>query len=382
MNASDIKDRAAGAVMGSLIGDALGVGPHWYYDLNQLKSDYGDWIDDYTEPRPDRYHAGLKAGENSQTGQVITFLLESVAAYEKYVQSDFTNRLDALLATLDGTPSGGRYTDAAMRHVWRARKAGLDWSEAGSYVDTAEAALRTPVLAARYHGELGLLLQHTLSNVLLTHRDPFIAGQSVAFALIVAASIQGHPLSDMARVIGAQAQSQGVALELRLRMPWNDSEPVSVPFIDALLQPGWSHAAAHDPSIRIEPPQAACRFFGLACTLGFMLPAVYYFNARFEGDFEMAVLSAINGGGNNMARAGLTGALAGSRTGLSGIPERLIKGLREHERLLGMVHRLVGLSAAEPIEPEVCTKAPEWAEHARLEDEDQPCDDGRSGKLP
>jgi nicotinamidase/pyrazinamidase len=30
-------------------------------------------------------------------------------------------------------------------------------------------------------------------------------------------------------------------------------------------------------------------------------------------------------------------------------------------------------------EPGVCTKAPEWAEHQRLDDEDQPCDDGRSG---
>lgn len=29
----------------------------------------------------------------------------------------------------------------------------------------------------------------------------------------------------------------------------------------------------------------------------------------------------------------------------------------------------------------VCIKAPEWAEHHRLWDEDQPCDDGRSGKV-
>ena len=34
-----IKDRAAGAVIGALIGDALGVGPHWYYDLTQMRRD-------------------------------------------------------------------------------------------------------------------------------------------------------------------------------------------------------------------------------------------------------------------------------------------------------------------------------------------------------
>ena len=34
-------------------------------------------------------------------------------------------------------------------------------------------------------------------------------------------------------------------------------------------------------------------------------------------------------------------------------------------------------------DPEIdaCQKAPEWAEHARFEDTDLPCDDGRSGKI-
>lgn len=32
-------------------------------------------------------------------------------------------------------------------------------------------------------------------------------------------------------------------------------------------------------------------------------------------------------------------------------------------------------------EIDACQKAPEWAEHARFEDIDQPCDDGRSGKI-
>jgi len=33
-------------------------------------------------------------------------------------------------------------------------------------------------------------------------------------------------------------------------------------------------------------------------------------------------------------------------------------------------------------EIDVCQKAPEWAEHARFEDTDLPCDDGRSGNIP
>lgn len=34
------------------------------------------------------------------------------------------------------------------------------------------------------------------------------------------------------------------------------------------------------------------------------------------------------------------------------------------------------------LEVKTCKKAPEWAEHARFSDEDEPCDDGRSGQRP
>ena len=339
MKANTTKERAIGAIMGTFIGDALGVGPHWYYDLDKLKKDYGEWINDYTRPKQGRYHEDLAAGENSQTGQVAGFLLESLAEAGRYDESDFCSRLDGLLRTLDGTPKGGRYTDAAMRDVWHAREAGKKWSQAGSFADTAEAAIRVPVLSARYHNDFKSLLESSRTNVRLTHRDPFIAGRSVGFGLIVAALINGETLKTATGSIVRQAKETGLSLSVSLP-DGVDAEDREVSFHDAVLQPRWSYEAARDDAVRIEPASAVCRLFGLACTLGFMLPAAYYFCARFENDFEKAVLSAINGGGNNMARASLTGALAGAQAGIGGIPERFITGLAEHERLLETAHRV------------------------------------------
>jgi len=338
MKANTPKDRAVGAIMGTLIGDALGVGPHWYYDLAQLKTDYGEWIDDYTSPKAGRYHAGLTAGENSQTGQVAGFLLESLAGLRNYNESDFCLRLDALLATLDGTPEGGRYTDVAMRDVWQARQAGKNWPQVGSFADTAEAAIRLPILAARYHNNFKKLLDHCRSNVRLTHRDPFIAGRSVAFGLIVAALINGDPLETAGDSILKEVKAQGLSLSVPLPESMDGGSEVS--FYDAVLQPGWSYEAARDDAVQINPPWTACRLFGLACPIEFMLPAAYYFCSRFENDFELPVLSAINGGGNNMARAGLTGALAGAQVSIRGIPQRFITGLANQEILLEMAGRV------------------------------------------
>ncbi len=71
----------------------------------------------------------------------------------------------------------------------------------------------------------------------------------------------------------------------------------------------------------------------MPCAIYHQLPAAYYLAARFPQDFESAVLHAVNGGGQNQARAILTGALAGAQTGLSGIPQRFLDGLEEGETL-------------------------------------------------
>ena len=89
-----MQDRGKGALLGAFIGDALGLGPHTgiTYDLDELRKDYGGWIDGYTEPRPDHYHAGLKAGESSQAGYILTLMVRSLVERNGYDQDDFCRR--------------------------------------------------------------------------------------------------------------------------------------------------------------------------------------------------------------------------------------------------------------------------------------------------
>jgi ADP-ribosylglycohydrolase len=90
----------------------------------------------------------------------------------------------------------------------------------------------------------------------------------------------------------------------------------------------------------------------MPCAIYHQLPAAYYLAARFPGDFESAVLHAVNGGGQNQARAILTGALAGAQAGLSGIPQRFLDGLEDTEELQRLAMELaskVGASKAAPI---------------------------------
>jgi ADP-ribosylglycohydrolase len=64
------------------------------------------------------------------------------------------------------------------------------------------------------------------------------------------------------------------------------------------------------------------------------LCTAYYLAAKFPTDFESAVLHAVNGGGQNVARASLVGALVGAMVGIEGIPQRFIDGLEHGSQIL------------------------------------------------
>src|ERR1043165_7868305 len=83
-------ERAAGCIVGAFIGDALGLGPHWYYDLGELRREFGEWINDYVAPKPNaKYHRGMQAGELSQSGLIMLMLLRSLAECGGYDEADF-----------------------------------------------------------------------------------------------------------------------------------------------------------------------------------------------------------------------------------------------------------------------------------------------------
>ena len=327
-----VEDRAAGAIMGAMIGDALGLGCHWYYNLDQLRREFGEWISDYTTPRPGRYHEGCKAGDISQSGQLYQFLLESLKEKDGYVEEDFCTRVDALLATLDGTRKGGRYTQKGMIDVWRNRIVlKKPWSESGSpHGDTTDYCVRAAALAARYHTDLKTLAQVIGSNARLQYSNTELRTQSIAFGLTITCLISGMAYTSVGKHLMESIKKETIPF---LTITSNKDDEQDMPGPDSLLWPGFcAQAAIINPKLQADPVSTIPQLYGLACAFYMVMPGAYYLAGRYQNDFEKAVLTAINSGGQNLARASLTGALVGAMTGLSGIPERFIKGLTDGDK--------------------------------------------------
>ena len=355
MSHTIIQERAAGAIMGAFIGDALALGPHWYYDLAQMRRDYGDWITTYTDPKPDRYHSGCKAGQPSQAGFILTLMLRSLVDRHGYDEADFCRRLDEeLFPLLDGTPvcGPGGYTSQSIRHAWRCRvEQRLPWGQTGGHADTTEAIERTLAIAVRYALQPGQLAVAVANNARLTQIDDTVLSMTVAYAAVLGMLVQGHALDDalsgklMRLVKTGQLPFHAVTTDdLQPPRPGDPDPPRAGRFAspDALLTPSSIAAAAADPAISIEPAWKVSIVYGMPCAIYHQLPAAYYLASRFRHDFEAAVLHAVNGGGQNLARAILTGALVGAQTGLSGIPQRFLDGLENAPLLLALAKDLAG----------------------------------------
>lgn len=351
--ATTFEERVCGALMGAFVGDALALGPHWYYDLRELRREFGPWISDYTTPKKGRYHYGLQAGQSSQSGILLELTLRSLAERGTYEEVDFCQRLDRdFFPLIDGTPHGGPggYTSQSMREAYRLRvEQKLPWGSVGGYADNTEAAERVLAIAVRYARAPRELAAHVSANTALTQIDATVGAMTTAYCAALGLLVQGERLDGgisgklMALVKDGTLPFHSVTEEGKDTVAEGAERPrVAGQFAspDALIGLGYIAGAALDPGVRIDPAWKASLVYGMPCAVYHQFPAAYHLAARFHDDFEAAVLNAVNGGGQNQARAILTGALVGAMVGIQGIPERFLQGLERHEERLELASRI------------------------------------------
>jgi ADP-ribosyl-[dinitrogen reductase] hydrolase len=338
------ESRITGAILGSFIGDALGVGCQWYYEPGTLKRDFGPWIDNYVDPKVDsisqwgkvlahRYEKGVRAGDGSQTAHFIEMLLESVSKNKTYDKEDYTKRIDTFLESLDGEPGdpyAGLWTDEAVRVIRKARSKGISWDDKNLYspADSSDCAMRSVVLAAAYRNP-PKLAEAAHNDARLFFQDRFLIGHQLTYTLFIQAIINEIPLEKLGWYIGKLGDDHQV-----MKYILN---------YDTIGSPGKGEAAL-DPDFRMMPASKFVKIYGLDCQAINLLPAAYYLCYRYPNNFEMAVLSAINSGGNNMARATLTGGIVGAMVGLEGIPEKFIKGLNQSEKYIELARQIASFA--------------------------------------
>lgn len=349
--------RIRGALWGMFVGDALSMPVHWYYDPGAIKFDFGD-LRDYQRPR-ERHPSSImplastgKAGRGSQEGEVVGSVIlkgkkkfwgQANGHYHQGMQAgDNTLNLLCARVLLRTLNESGHYDPAVFLRDYVAFMTAQD-SHNDTYAesyhrdffanyakgvppercagaqghDTASigglVSLPMVILALRRNETPAATHEAALTHLRLTHLSSKLERYASEFIDLLL-DLMSDPAPDLTAKACASAEHLGFGLASVLkRAVANQLSDLDV--IGRLLSP--------------------------ACYIEDSLPAVLYLAARYSHDFEAALVSNAQVGGDNCHRGAVLGAILGATLGEEAIPKRWLAGLTAHAALEEEIDRFV-----------------------------------------
>lgn len=310
---ADGASRAAGALYGLAIGDALGM-PTQSLPRALIVDRYGEVIDGF-HPAPDDQPlaAGMPAGSITDDTEQAILLGRLVVSSDGRVDGrELAQQLleweDSMRArgSLDLLgPSTKRAIDELLQ--------GTDINETGRFGTTNGAAMRiTPVGIATPSNNPDLLLDRVIASSAATHNTGLALSAAAAVAAAVSAGIDGATVpeaTDAAILAASRASKSGhwvagadVATRIRWAISLIDTAPGNTP-----PRPGAVSALLYD-------------LVGTSLASQESVPAAFAVLAAFPDDPWLAVRLAASVGGDTDTIAAIAGAVTGACHGVNAFP--------------------------------------------------------------
>ena len=270
-----IKNKVAGALLGFYIGDALAMPVHWYYDLNQLRKDFGS-ITKYEAPKPQfpgsimnlsntggggrgsdkgevvgsiilhgkkhfwqrggnfHYHHGMSAGENTLDALITRILTQSMLSKRTLDVDDFRSRYITFMTTPDS--HNDIYAGTAHRMFFKNLVAGIDPKDCpdndGHNVDTIDALMAVPpVVLATMKSSPEERNRAIKSAIQTTRKSESVLRFAYVYSDMLISLIEGLTMQEAAQKAG-KALGIDVA-EMVRRSPRDGSDPMVACYIDS-----------------------------------------------------------------------------------------------------------------------------------------------------
>jgi ADP-ribosyl-[dinitrogen reductase] hydrolase len=341
LKSDEFLDRIKGCYYGQFIGDSLAMPVHWYYDINQLKKDFGE-ITKYEAPKstfpnsilnlsntdgPGRgsdkgtligdvilhgkkkfwqrgksyhYHHGMNAGDNTLDTLINRVLYRNIIKNRKYDEKSFLEDYVKFMTTPD--THNDVYCGSSIRIFFKNYSLGKPLEKcAGSDGHNTDAI-----------DALVIIIPIILKNILSDFGSDEIKRNSEIESSIICQRLAKDTLKY------AFAYS-----ELLISIFKREKDIRSL-IQETGLKFGYDIAKVAT-SLKSDPMTA--------CYIESSFPAMLIYAYKYAEDPEKMLLASANGGGENVARGALLGALIGAEFGLSKFPKNLVEGLTEREAI-------------------------------------------------
>lgn len=294
---------AKAAVLASLIGDSLALGPHWIYDVRRLHNAFGRATDPVAPPAGS-YHDGKAAGDLTHYGDQVFVLLESIASQGRFDLNDWSQRWRDLFSDYED------YIDKATSITLSNYAAGAGPETAGSSSEDLSGAARSAPLLPFLAADPAGLIAAARAQAGLTHNNPLVLDGAEFLARAALAVLSGvDPVGALEEAAGGDYQ------DLPARQ-WLDMGLASA---------------------KTETVQAVSEL-GQSCNINSALPAVIHLIAKYPADLETALIESTMAGGDSAGRNLAVGMILGAALGPEAIPQRWLDAVK----CVGRVEELLG----------------------------------------
>lgn len=342
--------RVRGALLGSLVADALCLGSHYEYDAPTIKAAYGGKsIDKYMGPGERmggkthgigwgrrNYHPGQHRGDQTDYGEYNIFALEFLTA--RGVRGG-TIRMNALVPAWErrlSSPSWGAWRCTQTKQTLQQVAAKTPLSALGGMSNAM--AMRSAAAIAAFETEAEAA--NAARALMFTHRSEEALSGGEFFTRVAWKVADGldprSAIDETAKHMGGWIQKQVAKGIRKFEEATDPMRPLSKEeYVDDLAMT--SMARLWDVG-KTEPIKV-----GKASPTEGTLPSSVYIILKYMDDFAAAAKANAMVGGDNASRSVAIGMVLGAYHGVEGIPDELRKGLNAWAKCNKLLDELMAL---------------------------------------
>jgi ADP-ribosylglycohydrolase len=287
------KNRLDGMLLGAFVGDAMALGPHWIYDVNRIKAEFGE-IHGITAPLPDSYHPNKHFGDFTHYGDLTLMLLEYMTDKDTFDLQSFQSHFQQFMAAYGG------YKDHAMRETLDHLNRGV---MEGSLSDELGGAARMAAPLYMYSDNEAKAVEMAVLQCSATHRDDDLL-QIVRFlAEVTVGALSGiRPNASIERLL---------------------------PLADERINEAYRSAQA---VLHLEAEEAI-PVLGQMCSSKNAFPSVIYLLLKYNLEFSATLFNNVQAGGDSAARGMVLGAILGAWIGRDRLPQEQLLNMKEYSKI-------------------------------------------------
>ena len=282
-----------GMLLAAFLGDAFSLGAHWIYDTTRINQEFG-LINNFVDPLGDTYHLGKERGDFTHYGDQTLLLLKFISDYGEYSSEFFMQQWFAYMSKYNG------YVDNATSETLANIKAGKNILDSGSTSEDLSIVGR--MLPILYYKKERAVVDECLEFCKLTHSSQLCLDCTEYIADVISAIIDGgSPLEAIENCLSANSE------------------------IQELVEVGLASIDRDTTEVISE--------LGQSCNIRDSLSSTIHLIAKYQYDFESALINNVMAGGDSAARGMLIGGILGAHITEDNLPTEWLNQINNLDKI-------------------------------------------------